>query len=124
VRSAVLDVHAQVHIPLLVLHTKYFAIAHGRDAHSFKHALSQGVAVAGARYAHGDEATKAEIQRLAADGERGRVGTLVVSVIEQRDSEFAGAPALELANVAWPTTVGLGDAFIGGAIAALLENFQ
>ena len=124
VRAAVLEVHAQLRVPILVLHTKYFAIAHGRDAESFRRALSEGVAVAGARYEYGDRVSRAEIQRLAALGERSPDGAAVVVELESNDAEFAGVAALDLGHVASPTTIGLGDAFIGGAIAALLENDQ
>lgn len=121
VRVAVIDVHSQVGVPILVLHTRYFAIAHGRDAHSFRSALAKGVAVAGARYAHGDTASLADIRHLA-DGEGDLGGEAVVAELERMDSELVGVPALDLRSTISPTTVGLGDAFIGGAIAALLEE--
>jgi ADP-dependent phosphofructokinase/glucokinase len=124
VRAAVVEVHAQLRVPILVLHTRHFAIAHGRDAQSFRGALSEGVAVAGARYRYGDGVSKADIQHLAAAAaaERSRCGATVVAQLEHNAPEFVGVAAFDLRNVPSPTTVGLGDAFIGGAIAALLEK--
>lgn len=121
VRAAVLDVHSQAGVPILVLHTRYFAIAHGRDARAFRHALVEGAAVAGARYAWGDGVKKVDIQRVVA-AERSISGSAVVAQLEREDSEFVGVAALELGGVVVPTTVGLGDAFVGGVIAALLCN--
>ncbi len=123
VRAAILELHAQVCVPNLVLHTKHFAAAHGRDAQRLRYALSEGVAVAGARYAYGDRSRKTDIQRLAASGARSSAGTAVVDALERdNDPGFVGVTALDLRNIANPTTIGLGDAFIGGIIAALLQN--
>ena len=122
VRAAVVELHAQVDVPSVILHSKYFALAHGPDAHNLRSALAEGVAVAGARYAFGDFLTASRIERIASEGARSEVGVALATQLESVDPEFVVVPALDLRDVARPTTIGLGDTFIGGTIAEMIQS--
>lgn len=123
VRSAVLGLHAEVSVPALVLHTRHFALAHGPDAHRLRAILESGIAVSAARYAHGDRAQRSDIDRYLNNPARDPAGRSVVTDVESSGgSQFCGVPALDLRDISSPTTVGLGDTFTGGMIAALLPG--
>ncbi len=125
VASALRELHAKVDAPIAVLHTRHYALAHGNGAAEFVPVLAEGVAFAGARYAIGDGVTRAEVERLAANGERSAEGTTLVAAIERLGGgEFHGVPALDLRGVPSPTMIGLGDTFMGGIVAALLTGSE
>ncbi|WP_147917173.1 ADP-dependent glucokinase/phosphofructokinase [Ruania zhangjianzhongii] len=116
--TAVDELHDLVTVPTLVLHTRYWALAHGpRDLRA---ALALGISTASARYVHGDDwqpterdaiagmSATGEAERAAADIEAGLGSTAVAAV-----------PGLEVAE---PTTIGLGDTFLGGLVAGLVQS--
>ena len=106
---------------MVVLHTRHFALAHARRARDMAAVLETGIAVSAARYAWGDRATRGDVERLRHTGRRSPVGALVAETLGA-DDEFCVVPACELEDVATPTTIGLGDTFIGGVVAALVEK--
>ncbi|MDA8438338.1 MAG: hypothetical protein M0Z51_05665 [Propionibacterium sp.] len=106
-------------VPTIVLHTRHFALAHGAQATRMEAVLATGTAVSGARYAFGDGATCDDIGRLHARAPRGRAGQLLAEFL-RGDDEFCIVPALDLRDVPSPTTIGLGDSFVGGAVAAMI----
>lgn len=123
VRTAMVSLHAQVPTPALILHTQHFALMHGPNARRFRDVLSCGVAVSAARYAHGDRVTRTHIDRYATDQVRSPAGRAVVEELHRTDgSDFCGVPTLDLRDIGQPTTIGLGDAFIGGVIVMLLRR--
>lgn len=102
----------------LVVHTKHWAAAVAPDASRWRAALEGGVTMAGTRFRVGDALDAAEYaatQRLPRQA-------AAVGFAAELERRFAGAvvcvPAYDL-EVASPTTIGLGDTFVGGFIAAL-----
>jgi ADP-dependent phosphofructokinase/glucokinase len=122
VRMAIESLHMEVPVPALVLHTGLFALVHGSHAHQFYDILSSGVAVSAARYANGDRVTRADIDRYATDRARNPAGRAVVDELQRDDANFCGVPTLDLRHIGRPTTIGLGDAFIGGMMATLIRR--
>lgn len=119
VAAAVEQLAQRLGVPAVVLHTRFFAAAYGEDAERLRSFLEGGVAVSAARYAVGDGATRAEVERLWSEGPRSAIGVAVAERLPQL-GPFVAVPALDLADVAHPTTIGLGDSFVGGAVAALV----
>lgn len=109
----------RLRVPAVVLHTRSFATAYGEGAERLRPFLEGGVAVSAARYAVGDGATRSEVERLWSVGHRSAVGAAVAERLPQF-GPFVAVPALDLSDVAHPTTIGLGDSFVGGAVAALV----
>lgn len=118
VAAALTEVHALIPVPALVLHTKYWAAALGESANLVE-ALETGTLMAAVRYCHGDDFTDADV---AATRRRPR-----------RPADFAEALRAELGDrvrcvpgfaldVADPTTVGLGDTFVGGFLSAIAKG--
>lgn len=102
----------------LVVHTKHWAVALGHEASRWRRALDGGVTMAGTRFRVGDALDPSEYaatQRLP----RQAAAVAFASELERRfGAEVVCVPAYDLV-VASPTTIGLGDTFVGGFIAAL-----
>jgi ADP-dependent phosphofructokinase/glucokinase len=106
--------------PTLVVHTRYWALSLGNDVQRFESALRSGIAVATSRYLRGDTLnaadTGATMHRplhvpgaVFAEELRNRLGERVRCI-----------PVVQSTDLARPTTIGLGDAFVGGFLAALV----
>lgn len=117
VAGALRSLRAVVPARTLVLHTQHWALAEGERAVELRAALRGGIVAAGTRYAHGDDFTP-EQYRAIADREPGALG----SGLAERLAGVAPAVVVEPAHqldVPRPTTIGLGDTFVGGFLSAL-----
>lgn len=107
----------------LVVHTKHWAVAVARDAADWRDALEGGVTMAATRFRVGDALSRDEYAATARLP-RQTPAVAFASALEQR---FGGSavcvPAYHL-DVESPTTIGLGDTFVGGFIAALAHQDQ
>jgi len=121
VADALAAVHALVPVPTLVLHTKYWAAAHGARAAEYADALDTGTVLAATRYAHGDDFTNEDVERLRCRPRRPESVALVAALEQRMGDRVRAVPAFAL-DVAHPTTVGLGDTFVGGFLAALVRT--
>ncbi|WP_019137686.1 ADP-dependent glucokinase/phosphofructokinase [Cellulomonas massiliensis] len=121
VAQAVGELRTLVPAPTLVVHTKYWALAVGERAESFRASLVGGITTASTRYRLGDGFTAADeaaTRSLAPSA----TGTTVVRGLAELLPDAVVEPALDLTRVAAPTTIGLGDAFVGGFLAALADR--
>lgn len=119
VRQALNDLHDVIPAATLVLHTRHWAIAHGKGASRYADALRAGVTMATARFRYGDDFTRTDYDDIAnrAPNAAGAEFTRWFNA-SSRDS----AVCVPVADVeqAKATTIGLGDAFVGGFLPALL----
>lgn len=116
--QALRELHTLIPAPTLVVHTKYWSLALGDRAGRYRSALRGGITMASARYVFGDSFTEEDYREV---GRRlpGVRGAEFTAAIEGRlGDEVCCVPALVL-TVDHPTTIGLGDTFVGGFIAAL-----
>jgi sugar/nucleoside kinase (ribokinase family) len=116
VSAALKDAHSTVPGAVLVVHTKYWAIAVGSDASRYREALESAVRMSATRYRLGDGLTSADFAATAALPSHPG-GMAVVTQVE-RDLPAAGVAA-HLIEAEKPTTIGLGDSFVGGFLAAV-----
>jgi ADP-dependent phosphofructokinase/glucokinase len=116
VAGALAEAHALIPARALVVHTKYWAIAVGPDAAAHRAALDSAVRTAATRYRLGDACTAADLDDTARLP-RHPGGRAVVDAVQQRLGA-TGVPA-HLVDTAHPTTIGLGDTFVGGFLAAV-----
>jgi len=121
VAGALESLRALIPVPTLVVHTKYWSAAYGEGAGGYAAALDEGIVVASTRYSAGDEYTDQEREAIR-NRPRRREAVEFAAALEAR---LGGAvrcrPGLRL-DVAEPTTVGLGDAFVGGFLAAVAQG--
>ena len=114
VASALAEVHELIPVPTLVLHTKYWALAAG--AGDYANALDTGTVMAATRYCYGDDFTDQDVERLRRQPRRPESVAFAAAL-----PEHTVAPGFAL-DVEHPTTVGLGDTFVGGFLADLALN--
>ena len=120
VRRALNDLRRAIPSAAIVLHTRHWALAFGRDADRYAAALRAGVTMATARFRYGDEFTRAncsEIASLAPCPE----GAAFASAFNALSGDHAVCVPVADVPQENATTVGLGDAFVGGFLPALLD---
>lgn len=116
VATALAEARALIPAPALVVHTKYWAIAVGPEADRHRAGLESAVRTAATRYRVGDACTLADLDATAAFP-RHPGGAAVVAAVEERMP--AVGVAAHVVDVPHPTTIGLGDTFVGGFLAAV-----
>ncbi|HQF80908.1 MAG: hypothetical protein KBG27_02315 [Flexilinea sp.] len=107
-------------VPKIVLHTQYWALAYGRDADSLKKALKGGITMGGTRYRFGDDFTRQnyfEMEKSAPQKEGAQFSDRINAM---KQGEICCLPCVEV-NDKNVTTIGLGDAFVGGFLPALVH---
>ncbi|WP_022879204.1 ADP-dependent glucokinase/phosphofructokinase [Microbacterium sp. B19] len=116
VATALAEARAIIPAPALVVHTKYWAIAVGPEAGRHRAGLESAVITAATRYRVGDTCTVADLEATASFP-RHPGGAAVVTAVEDRMP--AAGVAAYVVDVPHPTTIGLGDTFVGGFLAAV-----
>ncbi|BCJ57590.1 ADP-dependent glucokinase/phosphofructokinase [Micromonospora endophytica] len=121
VAAALTEVRALIPVPTLVLHTKYWAVTLGSAASRYADALDTGTVMAAVRYCHGDDFTDSDIARLRRQPRRPESVTFAAALHTRMGDTVHCVPGFAL-DVRNPTTVGLGDTFVGGFLAALART--
>jgi ADP-dependent phosphofructokinase/glucokinase len=116
VAEALTAVHALIPAPTLVLHTAYWALALGSG--EYEDALDTGIVMAAARYCHGDDFTDEDVERLRRRPRRPESVAFATALRSRMGETVHCVPGFAL-DVQNPTTVGLGDTFVGGFLAVL-----
>jgi ADP-dependent phosphofructokinase/glucokinase len=104
----------------LVVHTRFWALAYGKDAYKYRESLLGGITLATTRFRFGDAFTKAD---YTATGQLGleNAGEKFSREIETlADGLVCCIPSFFVSEKD-VTTVGLGDTFAGGFLPALLN---
>ncbi|MFF7682115.1 ADP-dependent glucokinase/phosphofructokinase [Microbacterium sp. NPDC007973] len=114
--AALAEAHALIPARALVVHTKYWAIAVGPRAAAHRAGLESAVRTAATRYRLGDACTAADLDETARLP-RHAGGAAVVAKAE-RVLSAVGVAAF-VVDTPHPTTIGLGDTFVGGFLAAV-----
>ncbi|HEY0186958.1 MAG TPA: ADP-dependent glucokinase/phosphofructokinase [Cellulomonas sp.] len=120
VAAAMGELAAVVPARTLVVHTQHWALAAGARAVGLRAALRGGITMAGTRYVHGDGFTVEDYAATEALGP-GPLGAGLAAALGGVAPELVCEPAYAL-DVPLPTTIGLGDTFVGGFLAALAER--
>jgi ADP-dependent phosphofructokinase/glucokinase len=119
VATALGELRLVVQARTVVVHSGYWALAVGERAGDYREALDGGILLASTRYLHGDAFTASDHSRTA-EIPRHAGGSALVRALERAlPGRVCAVPALVL-RTATPTTVGLGDTFVGGFVAALV----
>lgn len=118
--GALTELAAAVPARTLVVHSKYWALAAGERAHDLRAALRGGITMAATRYVHGDAMTRADHNATAALTPRADALELARALEALRPD--VAVEAGHRLDVDHPTTIGLGDSFIGGFVAALADG--
>lgn len=118
--EALADIGKLINVPLIVVHTRYWALAYGKNAMSVKKALKGGITMATTRFRFGDNFTEKnymETDRLCQE-EEGAVFANELKIL--LGDKVCCIPSVQVEEKK-VTTIGLGDAFVGGFLPALLS---
>jgi hypothetical protein len=121
VERALGSLRALIPAPSLVVHTKYWSLALGEAAGEYAEALDDGIAVASTRYCYGDDYTEQQYERTGHLPVHAGAQAFATTLEERMGSVVRCVPGFSL-DVAQPTTIGLGDSFVGGFLAALVRR--
>lgn len=117
VSAALADLHRLFAGPTIVVHTRHWALASGPRAAELEGALAGGIDAATARYVYGDAATAADVAAIR-HSPIPPSHRAVARALRAADGQVRCIPAYEV-HPAHPTTIGLGDCFVGGFLASL-----
>jgi sugar/nucleoside kinase (ribokinase family) len=121
VARALTSLRALIPAPTLVVHTRYWSAALGAAARGYAAALNNGIVIASTRYSHGDDYTDHDHQLIRKRPRRPEAVEFASALEATMGEGVRCVPGIRL-DVAEPTTVGLGDAFVGGFLAALART--
>ena len=118
VEQALNSLRTLIPAPTLVVHTKYWSLVLGAGASEYAEAVRSGMVMASAHYCHGDDFTDEQHGLIRSLPMRPGARAFATALEERMGAVVRCLPGFTL-DVAHPTTVGLGDAFVGGFLAAL-----
>jgi ADP-specific Phosphofructokinase/Glucokinase conserved region len=118
VERALTSLRGVIPAPTLVVHTKYWSAALGEDAGEFAGPLDDGIVIASTRYSHGDEYAARHCALMRSRPRRTESVEFAAALEARMGPVVRCLPGFDL-DVAEPTTIGLGDTFVGGFLAAV-----
>jgi ADP-dependent phosphofructokinase/glucokinase len=121
VEQALNSLKAIIPVPTLVVHTKYWSVAAGEAVGDYADALREGIVVASTRYCYGDDYTDEQYELTRGLPVRPEALAFAAALEERMGAVVRCVPGFRL-QVPQPTTVGLGDSFVGGFLAALVRR--
>ena len=107
----------------VVVHTKYWSLAYGDNAAPYREALQGGIDLASTLYCYGDGFTLADYERVCAMPSHAG-GRDFSQLLEARLGDAVCCVPAHALDVPDPTTIGLGDTFVGGFVAALSRTLR
>jgi ADP-dependent phosphofructokinase/glucokinase len=119
-RRALADLHRFAPAATIVLHTQHWALAYGEVADKYASALKAGVTMATTRFRYGDDFTVANYRDIESGAPSDQSAAFADVINAAAGGSLVCVPVadVEQANA---TTIGLGDAFVGGFLPALLS---
>lgn len=114
------SVKKKLNIKNILIHTAKWSLIEGPDANKYGHALQLGIDLATTRYVFGDEYSKTEYLATR-QYPKNSEGLRFSSEIMNMRKDMICLAAYK-ADVKKPTTVGLGDTFVGGFISAFYKE--
>jgi ADP-dependent phosphofructokinase/glucokinase len=119
VQKALMELQKLLPIPTIVVHTRHWALACGKGAMGFSQALKMAVSLATTRFCYGDDFTFEQYKVVEALPSL-EVNAVFADTLNQLPGARICCVPVAHVEPAVATTVGLGDAFVGGFLPALL----
>ena len=120
VRRALADLQRLIPVNNIMLHTQNWALAHGDAASRFAPALKAGVTMATTRFRYGDDISPDNHREIAALAPSATNARFAENINAAGGNRLYCVPVADV-EAANATTIGLGDAFVGGFLPALLS---
>lgn len=119
VKEALVKIQRHFPVPIIVVHTKNWALAYGEGAPKLSRALKAAVTLATTRFCHGDDFTIENYKTVETLLPEKTSAIFADALNDMLGSKVYCVPVPHV-EPAVATTVGLGDAFVGGFLPALL----
>ncbi len=119
VAAALADLRQLIAVPITVVHSMYWTLAYGDNAQAMASALKGGVTMATTRFRYGDDFTVEnyrEVENLPPNPDGAQ---FVTAIGDMLGSKVCAVPVAQV-DQSNGTTIGLGDAFVGGFVPALI----
>ena len=120
--NALHAVYEKIKSHILLLHTSKYCILYGNGCDELKNALESGVLYSSARFGYGDNVTNNIIEEIRNSGKYDAEGICFTAEIEKK-CRCICIPSYDV-HTEKPTTIGLGDTFVGGFVLGLIENMK
>lgn len=120
IRATVTELQRRIPARAIVVHTQHWALACGDDSRSYEAALKAGVTMATTRFRYGDDFTLEHYREIESAAPGDQFASFAESINSAGGDNFCCVPVAEV-DQQNATTIGLGDAFVGGFLPALLE---
>ena len=119
VEASIKETYERLHIPNLIIHTEFWALAYGKDAQRLRKSITYGVMLASTRFQLGDNFDHSDFERTCHLSDHSGGQLLCTNLQIKYGDLLVGVPGKRLDHVKTPTTVGLGDYFAGGLAAGM-----
>lgn len=120
--NAISELQALVPVPVSVIHTEHWALAYSRhEAKQFFSALREGIIMATTRLRFGDDFTLSQYEETTRLPEDHRSKTFAQRLTEIGNGTVCCIPSFHVKQME-VTTIGLGDAFVGGFLSKIIEG--
>ncbi len=119
IKEALEDIQKLIPAPLIVIHSMYWALAYGEKAMRVSKALKGGITMATTRFRFGDDFTFENYKETENLPPREEGEVFAGALKKLLGEKVCCAPVVQVEE-SNATTVGLGDAFVGGFLPALL----
>ena len=116
--ESVRALRAVVPVPVLVIHTQHWALASGKDSAAFATNLTCGIAMAATRFRMGDDFAKGDFLATLELPAQARGAAFAREINRLSKGEVCCLPSVEMEEKE-VTTIGLGDAFVGGFLSIM-----
>lgn len=121
VAVAVKTVYSQINVPTLVCHSAHWALAYGFLPQNIRNTLKSGMLMASTRFRLGNDYNELDYTETAGMPDSKSGADFSKSLPARFNQEpFICIPSKDLSSVIHPTTIGLGDSFVGGMLPQLL----
>jgi ADP-dependent phosphofructokinase/glucokinase len=120
IKEALMDLQKLIPVPVIVVHSMYWALAYGENVTSFSKALTGGITMATTRFCYGDDFTEENYKKIEtlSPNQEGAIFAEALNKLLGHKICCVPVAHVEPSNA---TTIGLGDAFVGGFLPALLR---
>ena len=118
VKNALLSLRKKLAVPIIVVHSKYWAIAFGKNAELLKECLESGTALATTRFRFGDVYGIKELEDTKNLPKDKKGKRFCEEICKEFPTDFVCTCSLETREED-VTTIGLGDTFVAGFVKVL-----
>lgn len=118
-KEAFVDIHELIPAPTILIHTKYWVAAYGKNPSLYSRGIEGGITMAGTRFRFGDDFTAKDYENTK-ELPRQEKGVNFAMGIEKLLTDRICCLASVQADETNATTIGLGDSFVGGFLPNLV----